>query len=369
MATSSEFELIYGQIVRASSPQDVFGQLGNGSVSERESEVRHTYRHLARTVHPDLYSDPRLKHMADEAMSELGKLYKQALDQVEDNTYDQKSPVRRSSGKSNSTSEFTAGSTHFQVTGESIGGDFCQVLFAEATYQDGKSENVVLKLPYDPKDNDLLANEAEILAAVTHKSLPIFLDTFGVSDDRRVNVLRRVSESRDLVEVKKRYPAGLPPEHVVWILDRLLSVVGFLHISNVIHAAIEPANILVVPGNHNAVLIDYLLAISNANQKGACYKGVNSFTAPEVANDPKRPPHPAADIYSLGLTMLDLLGGDILTQSFPSSVDRRIVSFIQSFLVKDPARRASDAWGSYQTLKLLRKEVFGASNQFLPLNL
>jgi serine/threonine protein kinase len=187
--------------------------------------------------------------------------------------------------------------------------------------------------------------------------------------NKQVNVLRRIVGGFDLVSVKSYYPSGLPQEHAVWILDRLLSVLGFMHINGVLHGSIEPSNIMIVPSNHNGLLLDMLLSVSRANEAGATYRGINQYTAPEIISKTLLTPHPSSDMYSLGKTMLYLLGGDLNTKALPVGIDPRIKSFLDKFLDPDPYRRASDAWQSWHQLHHLREQVFGAANQFLTLKI
>ena len=44
------------------------------------------------------------------------------------------------------------------------------------------------------------------------------------------------------------------------------------------------------------------------------------------------------------------------------------VKLLSEFLIKNPDHRSDDAWALWHRLKELRKEVFGASSQFLPFN-
>jgi len=210
--------------------------------------------------------------------------------------------------------------------------------------------------------NNFIANEAEILKNVQHKSLPVLLDSFQLDDGRKANVMRRIEDGYDLYSLREYFPEGLNQKHVCWVLERLLSVLGFLHINNVVHGAIEPGNIIVTPENHNGFLIDFLLSIPDAASHNAKYVAVNDYSAPEIRAGVK--PHPSSDMYSLGKSMVYLIGGDEKTLEFPSDVDPTIVRFIRGFLKSDPAKRANDAWKYYHKLRKLRDELFGADRPF-----
>jgi hypothetical protein len=365
MASVAALEAAYENIIKATNPWSVFGDLGQNKLSALQT----SYRYLCQTVHPDLYqNDPKASHMANEAMRELNQLRKLARLQIDDGTY---SPNSASSFARHHTSNsnLVVGDYAYEIFPDVIQGDFCSIMFGNQTHHGGNVEPVVLKIPLERSDNDLIQNEALLLNQIHHKSLPFLINTFTLDDGRKVNVLRLIENGFDLVAVKSKFPNGLPLEHVVWIMDRLLSVLGFIHINNAIHGMIEPGNIIIVPSNHNGILIDYLFAVQSANSKGAKYKGENNYSAPEVIKNKHISPHPSSDMFSLGLSILFLSGGDIDTHSFAKHTDVRFNKFLAEFLVSDPSLRASDAWVYHQKLKALRTELFGSSSQFLKLNI
>jgi len=161
----------------------------------------------------------------------------------------------------------------------------------------------------------------------------------------------------------------LPQEHVVWVMTRLLSVLGYMHNTSVIHGSIEPANCMIIPKNHNGLLIDMVYSVSHANKPGSSYIGTNLYTAPEIISKDMLEPHPSSDMFSLGKTMLYLLGGDVNTNAFPENVDPRLKTFLEAYLDEDPYRRKNDAWKSWHELQDLRVQVFGSIHQFLPLTI
>ena len=363
--TPGEFEYVYKYIIQAKEPEGIFGKLGNGSIDDQIKIVNKLFRKLSLDIHPDMYPDKKLKYMANEAFQELNRLEKEAEEKIRQGRYGTKTPTPVTN-KTVVISEFEAGSSKYRIFSESISGDYCQILMGEREDSNGV-EQVCLKISIDVGDNDLMRNEADILRFIQHKSLPTLLDSFSMGG-RYVNVLRRIPGS-DLVYVKLKFTNGLPQEHMVWVLDRLLSVLGFLHINNIIHGSIEPGNIMVIPNTHNGLLIDFVLSVADANTPDAVYQGVNNYTAPEIVNKSDLKPHPSADIYSLGMSMLFVLGGDPANQSFPKGIDPRLETFIKTLINPDPRKRASDAWKSWHELHELRKEIFGAANQFLPLSI
>lgn len=351
-----EFLIIYKNIVKSRCPEDVFGQC------KTANELKKIYRSLVKLMHPDFQKDKKTKYMATEATKVLNDYYSQAQDMISNNTYGKRN-VSPSQGDVEMT--FEVNGYEYHIFANAVEGDFCKIYFGERI-KTPELEKICLKIPIDKQDNHLMAKESKILTSINHKSLPVLLDSF-LLDGKRTNVIREIEDSYDLYSLRKHFPNGLPQEHTVWVLDRLLSVLGFLHTNFVIHGSIEPGNIMVAPYNHNGLLIDFLLSIPDANQDTAQYVGLNDYSAPEITANKR--PDPASDMFSLGKSMVYLLGGDIDNLEFPPSVDSRIVGFIQKLLKRDPTERARDAWEAWHQLKDLRKEVFGASSQFLELKI
>ncbi|MFH1173584.1 MAG: protein kinase [archaeon] len=352
----------YVLLIKAKSPEDIFGTLAEKNDQEKKDALKDRYRDLAMRVHPDRYAkDPKSLHEAEEAIKALNDLHAWAEQAIDAGTYGTR---QRPPSPNNVIATFEHNGDLYRLFSNSIEGDFGIISFGERI-RNGDVEDICLKTAKEQEDNDLLKNEQRILKEIQHKSLPLYLDAILLEDGTPATVLRKISNSYDLLTVKEHFPQGLPQEHAVWVLDRLLSVLGYLHINNTIHGAIEPGNIMITPYNHNGLLIDYLLAVPDAHTAGAAYKGLNEYSAPELTKRAR--PHPAADMYALGKTMVFLLGGQ--DTDLPDQVNPHIQSFIKKFLVKDPARRESDAWQAWHELKNLRQEVFGAPSQFLTLTI
>jgi hypothetical protein len=347
---------IYAVLVKANIPSDIFGlPLTLDNVSEK-------YKNLIRITHPDHYNgNKKLLFVAEEATKILNQFYQDAKNTLSGST----SPINSSTTTSTGyDSHFTVGDCEYNISDTFIDDNFCRVYFGERITSAGKTD-VCLKISKDIDDNHLMTNESQVLQKLSHKSIPVFVDKFISEDGYEVNVIKRIPESYDLAKIKEKYPNGIPQEHVVWMMDRLLSVIGYLHTNNIIHGGIEPSNILITPNNHNATLLDYAFTIDDAINSDAKYSGVNDFSAPEIDGDIV--PHPSADMYSFGKTMEYIIGGN--KGVYPSNVDKRLIKFISGFLEEDPSERSSDAWESWHELKSLRKEIFGSGNQFLSFNI
>lgn len=247
-------------------------------------------------------------------------------------------------------------------------GELSMVYGGRISAGEPQGERLAIKVAHERSDNSMLLDEARTLRllestrAAQLKQLPRILDQFQTTDGRAGLVLRHI-EGHDLHAIRARYPQGVDPRHAVWILRRLLSVIGFAHSQGVIHGNIEPTHILVSAPDHNASLIDWSYAIVNPSRSGQGFKVHNpQYSAPEVAE--RKPPIPASDLYSIGKCMIFLLGGDLQRDTLPEAVDDRLARFVQFFVRESPRQRAQDAWEMYEYVKSLREEIYGP-HQFL----
>lgn len=121
----------------------------------------------------------------------------------------------------------------------------------------GTSANdiVYLKVAIDPDDNDLINTEYNVLSTLRHQSLPYVEQKIMVNDTNAI--LMREVKGVTMPELMGQYPRGVPAEHVMWMLERLLSVVGYLHSNCVVHGNIKPENIIINKDNHNVSLLGF----------------------------------------------------------------------------------------------------------------
>ena len=206
-------------------------------------------------------------------------------------------------------------------------------------------------------DKKILRNEAKLLWKIHHHSLPALRDYIELDDGSCVLVMTYIN-GKDLYKiVAEDYPDGLPCEHVCWIAQRLLNALHYLHFYGIIHGDVKPQNILILPKDHNAVLVDYGLSTIKPKNRTKSVGCTEAFAAPEQIAG--KPPIPETDIYGLGLTMMFALGGNVKSGIYPSSVPKDLQEYFNQMVVRDPRKRPQSAEELIKPLSELREKIFG----------
>lgn len=64
-----------------------------------------------------------------------------------------------------------------------------------------------------------------------------------------------------LEEVRDAYPNGIDPRDMAWIWRRVLSILGFVHQTCIVHGSVTPDHVLIEPKDHKLVLIGWCGAV------------------------------------------------------------------------------------------------------------
>lgn len=178
-------------------------------------------------------------------------------------------------------------------------------------------EYVVLKEHYDPfddpeiiRDNEqLFLNEVSLLSTLDHPGIPRILDFF-LEAGRRYLITEYI-EGSDLNSLRSE-KGFLEQEKVLeWALQ-LVQVLKYLHQKKppIIYRDIKPSNIMCDSGG-KIKLIDFGIARTYKPDKhGDTFNlGSGGYAAPEQYAGAKRQTDTRTDIYSLGVTLHQLLTG------------------------------------------------------------
>lgn len=344
-----EFTAVAEQIHRATSYMQVFGSASEGV--DILAHVKKTYRQMARVIHPDLHAgQPAYQPLAAQAFARLGDFYTQAIQAAERGTY----------GAQTLAVVSTKRGSH-QLTRLQTSGDITNVYAAETTLKTGEVVPSVCKFAKHATDTDLLQAEATALRRLRedgtdvklHPFVPRLLDTFtyraSSAGTLQVNVLEQLEGFYTLEDVKRAYPRGLHPLDVAWMWRRLLYTLGYVHGCDIVHGAVLPQHVMILPRQHGLVLVDWCYA-SFADDNGvfspirAIVSDFREWYPEEVVQ--KQAPCPATDIIMAARTMVDLMGGNPTTGNYPitSSVPRPVRAFFKGCLQQAVSARPQDAW-------------------------
>jgi hypothetical protein len=242
----------------------------------------------------------------------------------------------------------------------------------------------VFKIARDARNNALVSNEAavlrELLAADPTgrftRFMPKVQASVGFCDDprsqpRQANVLRvhesirSPDELYSLADVRGAYPAGLDARHVAWIWRRLLSVLGFAHTHNIVHAAVLPMHVLIEPAGHKLVLVDWCCAarVSDRRPVTVISAGHSGWYGRSAL---RQPPTPTLDV-ALGVRcMIYLLGGEAVRAEFPPGTEpalaryfRRCLGMVSDGPLESPSPIACDAWKLLEDFDKLIEALWG----------
>lgn len=363
----------------AASPWDVFMSLrdrslqGDGQVLALAAEVRR----LQSLANPERFmGNPPAQDLAREIQARLTELHEAALQALQQGpptsepppveAPSEPPPVRPAwpePAPADAGFSLTVADRGYALERRVTQGDVAAIHRGRCTAGPHAGEEVAAKVAQELADNAFILAEIQALKLLhsgegaQRKQLPAVLDVFHDAGGRAGVVLPWL-DGYDGAALRARFEAGLPPEHVIWIGRRLLSVAGFAHNLGVLHGNIEPAHVLVRPRDHHVTLIDWCYAVVEPARTRQSFRAYNPlYSGPEVAE--KKPPIPASDLFSIGRVLLFLLGGDMQSGELPDHVDARLQRFVRYLTRTSPLQRAQDAWEMFSELGRLRGQIYG----------
>ncbi|MGR2752554.1 serine/threonine-protein kinase [Agromyces arachidis] len=182
-------------------------------------------------------------------------------------------------------------------------------------------------------DADRRKSETALLASLTHPSLVTLYDAAKDPGTHREFLVMELVEGRDLREMLRSGP--IPRDDTARMLADLAEGLHVIHSRGIVHRDVKPANVLLAPAHlptrrWNAKLADFgiarLLDESRLTATGRII-GTPGYLSPEQVRG--EPLGSSADVYSLGLVVLEALTG---AQSFPGPA----LESASARLVRDP---------------------------------
>lgn len=166
---------------------------------------------------------------------------------------------------------------------------------------------VAIKVLRDTAHRDRFESEAQTLAGLAHPGLVTVLDA-GVTDDQPWLVMELV-DGATLADCCSG--VALDPRRVAALGAQLADALSYVHASGVIHRDVKPGNVLLT-GEGRVLLADFGIARLVEGAPGVTDTGFTvgtaAYLAPEQVSG--EPVTPAADVYSLGLVLLEALTGE-----------------------------------------------------------
>lgn len=341
------------QISSAKRAEDLFGELPDGDGHEA---IHDCYRRFAKVVHPD-GCEAEEQQTAHDAFVRLHELYQEAERRLTQGEYGKKPRV------------VLAGKAEYELGDIAYVGDIADV-YTGSSLKKGKP--VLVKVTRQSADNDLLTNEAHVLAHLGKKAkkftylkyLPTLLETMNIRDEagniRQANIFAAPEGYYTLEEVHQAYPQGVDPRDLAWMLNRILEITGFAHAQGVIHGAINPKHCLIHPESHALLLVDWCfsgMADSGLAKVLAIVPQYEGWYPPEVKKG--KPATPGTDTYMAARLGIYLLGGDAEKGEAPKSAPPRLMQFLKGCLIDNPAYRPGDVWQLHDDLAEVLRALFG----------
>lgn len=164
------------------------------------------------------------------------------------------------------------------------------------------------RLVYDERSRNLFDSEAAIISSFEHPNIPRIYERFDCFGTSFMAI--EYVEGIPLSTIVKHL-GPLEESLILSILGQLARALNYAHSAGVVHRDIKPSNCL-LKQDGSAKLMDFGLSIrfDDRSRGYGGLMGTPAYMAPEqVAGEP---PQPAADWFSLGLTIYELATGERL---------------------------------------------------------
>jgi serine/threonine protein kinase len=212
-----------------------------------------------------------------------------------------------------------------------------------------------------PQDEAILMGEAKAIWDLRHYAIPSVRDILKLEDGSLALVMSYIpGPTLDQITDKR---GSLDAETVCWITERVLNALRYLHFHGVVHGDVKPQNIIVQPEKHMVVLVDYGLSLIRPVADSSSNGYTPFYASPEQQAGLTLLPE--SDFYSLGMTMISALGGDLGRKRVPEDLPDPVCGFIRSLVSHDILDRPRwDKEDLIEILRGIRVESFGRSSSF-----
>jgi len=159
-----------------------------------------------------------------------------------------------------------------------------------------------------------------------------------------------------LEQVHRRHPA-LDGRHLGWIFNRMLTVLGFCHTQDALHAAVLPCHVLLHPEGHGLRLVGWGQSVARGRLIHTLSTRYRDWYPPEVRQ--KQSASPASDLYLAARCLIYLAGGDPVADRMPDAVPEPMRRFVRACLLSGLRMRPADAWKLQEEFAELLRRLYG----------
>lgn len=158
---------------------------------------------------------------------------------------------------------------------------------------------------------DRLEREARAMARLRHSHIVQVYD-FVRLEEGGAAIVMEIIHGRNLRDVLKEHPQGLPVDWVVAFAAHVTSALTAAHAAGVVHRDIKPENILIASEDGSVKVMDFGLAIELTGETARLTSagmavGTPAYMAPEQLEG--EPVDARTDLYSLGKVLYEMLTG------------------------------------------------------------
>jgi serine/threonine protein kinase len=258
---------------------------------------------------------------------------------------------------------------------------------------------VALKIPRLQQDDavawrDRFLSEAKAAATLHH---PNICPVFEVAEAESQLYLTMAYIEGETLAARLRHGGPLTPRHAAELIRKLSLAIAEAHERGIVHRDLKPANIM-IDRRGEPVIMDFGLALRVAASDdlrltlSGVAMGTPCYMPPEQAGGDHEAIGPAADVYSLGIILFELVTGQVpfqgktfgkllaqierdpapLPQSINAAVDEHLTAIILRALAKSPHDRfpsgtaMADALDAYLAGKSAPAALLASTHALVP---